>query len=126
VGDLNRAQRIFEQAGAQLYVPLRVSAAFHSRYMAPAAVEFAGYIASVPIRRLTLTVISNVTGRPYPADASSEQIKASLVKQITSSVMWSQSVECLLARGVTEFKELGPNTVLTKLVQQTQQQQATV
>jgi malonyl CoA-acyl carrier protein transacylase len=66
-------------------------------------------------------VISNVNAQPYPTQNASESIKMALVNQIKSPVLWTQSIRFLLSRGVTEFKEMGPGNVLTRLVQQIRQ-----
>ena len=120
VAELTRAGQLLEQAGARMYVPLPVSAAFHSRYMAESADEFARFLQPFTFSAPRIPVLSNVTAQPYPAD--SESIKALLVRQITQSVQWTQCVRYLLAQGVTEFKETGPGNVLTRLIQQIQQE----
>jgi len=117
---IERGQAAFKQAGAKLYVPLQVSAAFHSRYVSEAAQAFDGFLAGFTFNALSLPVIANVTGQPYPADNPSATVRVMLVKQITHSVYWTQSVRYLLGQGVTEFKEIGPGNVLTKLMKQIQ------
>jgi malonyl CoA-acyl carrier protein transacylase len=116
--DIKRAGRVFEQAGAQMYIPLQVSAAFHSRYVAEAGRAFADFLAPLSFTAPKLKVIANVTGRPYPTEQASTSIKSMLVDQITHSVQWTQSVRFLVSQGVTQFKEIGPGNVLTRLVQQ--------
>jgi malonyl CoA-acyl carrier protein transacylase len=116
--DVERAARVLEQAGAAMCVALPVSAAFHSRHMAAAAVDFDDYIGSFKFQPLRLPVIANVTGLPYPAGDPSATVRALLVRQIAGSVMWTQSVRTLVARGATAFSEIGPGGILTRLVQQ--------
>ncbi len=120
VDDIDRAGPIFEKAGASMYVPLPVSAAFHSRYMADAAKTFAAFLAPMSFEVPKIPVVSNVTGQPYPAGNPSETVKSLLVRQIDHSVQWNQSVRWLIGQGVTEFSEIGPGNVLTRLVQQIQ------
>jgi malonyl CoA-acyl carrier protein transacylase len=122
VDDIKRAGPWFEKAGAQLYVPLQVSAAFHSRYVADAARAFADFLAPLSFAAPTLPVIANVTAQPYPSDNSSDSVKSLLTKQITSSVQWTQGIRFLLQQGVTEFQEIGPGNVLTRLTQQIRQE----
>lgn len=117
VEEVRRAARAFDVAGARLYQPLRVSAAFHSRYMQPAARAFAKFLAPLPLSAPAIPVVCNVTGQPVPA-GDPDTIKSMLVRQITSPVRWAQSVQYLLANGVTEVRELGPGRVLTGLVDQ--------
>lgn len=119
VAELTRAGQLFEQAGARMYMPLQVSAAFHSRYMAQYADEFARFLQPFQFAAPKIPVVSNVTAQPYPADGAA--IKSLLVRQITQSVQWTQSVRYLLAQGVTDLKETGPGNVLTRLIQQIQQ-----
>jgi malonyl CoA-acyl carrier protein transacylase len=68
-----------------------------------------------------IPVVANATAQPYPTDNASESVKSLLAKQITSSVQWVQSVRFLINRGVTQFSEMGPGNVLTRMVQQIQQ-----
>lgn len=120
VDDINRAKTSFEKAGA-MFFPLRVSAAFHSRYMAEAANAFAEFMAPFQFNALSIPVIANATGQPYPNENPTETIKSLLVKQIRQPVLWTQSIRYMKGAGVTEFKEVGPGNVLSKLVQQIQQ-----
>lgn len=122
VDDIKRAGPFFEKAGAQMYIPLQVSAAFHSRYMADASKAFADFLAPMSFQAPTTPVIANVSARPYPTDNPSESVKSLLVNQIVQSVQWVQSVRYLMSLGVTQFSEMGPGNVLTRMVQQIQQQ----
>ncbi|HUF48355.1 MAG TPA: ACP S-malonyltransferase [Vicinamibacterales bacterium] len=112
--DLAAVRPAFEAAGVRAYIPLNVSAPFHSRYMRAAMEEFAGTIAPVPLAVPVVPVISNVTGRPYDPAAIGE----TLGRQIGHSVRWLDSMLFLLEAGVTDFDEVGPGSVLRKLVAQ--------
>ncbi|WP_329213082.1 ACP S-malonyltransferase [Streptomyces sp. NBC_01485] len=92
-------------------VPLRVSTAFHSRYMAQAAAEFEEFLAGFELRDPRLPVIANVTAMPYRAGT----VRRLLAAQVRSSVRWSESMDYLLGQGVRESAELGPGRVLTGL-----------
>ncbi|MBZ5524043.1 MAG: ACP S-malonyltransferase [Acidobacteriia bacterium] len=122
VEDIKRAGLIFEKAGARMYMPLQVSAAFHSRYMADAAQAFAGFLAPMSFNAPKIPVIANMTAQPYPVHDASESVKSLLVNQMASSVQWTQSVRFLISQGVMQFSEMGPGNVLTKSVQQIQQE----
>lgn len=105
------ARDSFLAAGAVDYVPLRVSGAFHSRLMAPAAAELAAYLATVPLRTPRIPVIANVTAAPYqgaPAEL--------LVRQLTSCVRWTGSIEYLIAAGADPIEQVGPGKAIGKLV----------
>jgi malonyl CoA-acyl carrier protein transacylase len=126
VEEIKRAGPLFEKAGARMYLPLPVSAAFHSRYMAGAAQTFADFLNPFFFAAPKIPVIANVTARPYPTDNPSELIKFLLVGQIAHSVQWVESIRFLISQGVTQFCEMGPGNVLTKSVQQIQQEKQTV
>lgn len=112
--DITRVQTVFEKAGARMYIPLKVSGAFHSLYMKPASDEFSGFIEEFRFSGLKFPVISNADALPYEQD----KIKETLVKQITSPVKWTESIRHLIDRGESDFVESGPGKILTNLVKQ--------
>lgn len=113
VSDLDSIADYFEEHGARRWIALKVSAAFHSRYMEEAGKQFASFLDTVEFGELTIPVIANVTAQPYDQGA----IKDNLAKQITSPVRWQESVEYLLDNaGDPEFEELGPGTVLAGMI----------
>jgi trans-AT polyketide synthase/acyltransferase/oxidoreductase domain-containing protein len=104
----------FEAAGVRAFIPLKVSAPFHSRYMKDAQAEFERFLAGFSVRPPAIPIVSNVTAEPYLSARAQE----TLGRQIGSAVRWLDSVIYLLDRGVTAFEEVGPGSVLTKLVAQ--------
>lgn len=84
-------------------IRLRVSGAFHSRYMQDARQAFAEFAADFPFKAPRIPVIANATGRPYRADAVLE----TLCEQITSPVRWSDSIRHVLGEGDVQFIEVG-------------------
>ena len=112
--DIAAVKARFETAGVRAFIPLKVSAPFHSRYMREPQKEFGGTLAAVSFRPPSIPVIANATARPYGADAVCD----TLTSQIGSAVKWLDSMRFLLDHGVTEFVETGPGSVLTKLVAQ--------
>jgi malonyl CoA-acyl carrier protein transacylase len=114
-----RARDIFLAAGADDYVLLRVSGAFHSRHMAPAARKFAAFLAGVPLLPPRIPVISNVTAAPYR-----EPPAGLLVRQLTSCVRWTASIEYLVAAEVGVIEQVGPGKAISKLVRAIRQQRA--
>jgi malonyl CoA-acyl carrier protein transacylase len=114
VDDLDAVADAFKDGGARRYLPLNVSAAFHSRYMKEAADAFADFLKDFSFKKLQIPVIANVTARPH----TDSEIGDNLIKQITDSVRWQESIEFLLSQDECEFEEIGPGTVLTKLVDQ--------
>jgi malonyl CoA-acyl carrier protein transacylase len=124
IEDIRRAGPFFETAGARVYMPLQVSAAFHSRYMAEAARAFDDFLAPFSFVAPKIPVIANATARPYPTDNASDSVKSLLARQITHSVRWTESIHFLIDNGVTQFTEMGPGIVLTRMIQQLQEQKA--
>jgi malonyl CoA-acyl carrier protein transacylase len=122
IEDIKRAGPFFERAGARIYMPLQVSAAFHSRYMTDAAKAFADFLDPMSFAAPKIPVVANATAQPYPTDRASESVKSLLAQQITHSVRWTQSVRFLISQGVTQFSEMGPGNVLTRMAQQIQQE----
>ena len=110
-GDIEKANQVLSKE-AMMCVPLKVSGAFHSRYMASAAQVFEHFINEFTFSPLQCSVISNVTAQPY-TDAT---VKENLVKQITHPVRWRETISYLKNLGEIEFKEVGPGTVLTRLL----------
>ncbi|MCX4743990.1 ACP S-malonyltransferase [Kitasatospora sp. NBC_01287] len=111
----------FEAAGARVYQPLRVSAAFHSRYMREVADEFAAFLAPMNFASPAVPVVANVTAGPIPPGDPTATVASLLTRQIAQPVRWSQSVDFLLDQGVTDIRECGPGKVLARLVQQIRQ-----
>ncbi|WP_202128721.1 ACP S-malonyltransferase [Paenibacillus dendrobii] len=108
---IDHAKPYFEREGAD-YIPLNVSAAFHSRYMQEAKDEFEQYLKEFSYSDLAIPVISNVNAKPYdPAE-----IVPNLAEQLRSSVRWADSIRYLIRQGEMEFEELGPGSVLTKII----------
>lgn len=114
--DILQAETAMNKAGATGYIPLQVSAPFHSRYMDAAAKEFETFLKTIEFKELNTTVISNVTARPYPREGR-DAVRELLVRQIKSQVLWSPSIGYMKAKGVTEFVEAGPGTTLTRMLQ---------
>jgi len=112
--DLAAVKSSFEAAGVRAYIPLNVSAPFHSRYMREAMETYSSAIDAVTFSAPAIPVISNVTGRPYDASA----IRDTLARQIGHSVRWLDSMRFLIDAGVDTFVEVGPGTVLAKLLVQ--------
>jgi trans-AT polyketide synthase/acyltransferase/oxidoreductase domain-containing protein len=94
-------------------IPLKVSAAFHSRYMRDARDQFAQFVSQFNFRAPRKPVIANVTARPYEPD----RIAENLSDQIASPVRWVDSVRYALAQQATEFVEIG-SSILAPMVKE--------
>ena len=88
--------------------------------MADAAQAYDAFLAGFTFAAPRVPVIANVTAAPYPTDDPGATVRSLLVRQITQSVQWTQSIRHLIAQGATSFQEMGPGNVLTKLIQQIQ------
>jgi [acyl-carrier-protein] S-malonyltransferase len=112
-GAVERAMALAKQKGAKLVKALPVSAPFHSALMAPAAANLAAELERVKISPLRIPVYSNVTAQP---NQDPSRVKELLIKQVTGSVRWEESVQAMAESGVNEAFEVGPGTVLKGLV----------
>lgn len=110
---IDKACELATAAGARRALKLSVSGAFHSPLMEPAKVELAAAIEATSFRAPICPVYQNVTTK---AETDPETIKANLVKQLTSPVKWTQSVQNMIAAGADSFTEVGPGSVLVGLV----------
>lgn len=102
--------------GIKKAMPLNVAGAYHSRLMEPARAEFATFLESVTFAAPKFTVFTNTTGQSVADPAA---LKAALVKQVVSSVLWEDCMRSAVAAGATEFWELGPGGVLAGLTRRT-------
>ena len=113
---VDKACAALKAAGAKRALPLPVSGAFHSPLMEPAREELAKAIADTPYQQPVCPIYQNVTAKPT---TNPEVIKANLLQQLTSPVRWTQTVQNMLADGITSFLEIGPGTVLQGLIKRT-------
>ena len=104
---------VFKEAGARRALRLPVGGAFHSPLMAPAAEALAEAIRKTEFRKPFCPIYQNVTAKP---SMNSEEIRENLLKQLTSPVRWTQSVQNMIADGANEFYEFGPGDVLKGLI----------
>ncbi|HEY5911599.1 MAG TPA: ACP S-malonyltransferase [Verrucomicrobiae bacterium] len=107
---ITRACELARARGARRALPLTVAGAYHSPLMAGAQPKLQAELDKIHLLEPSVPVISNVTAAPH---AHLPSIRARLVEQVTSSVLWEQSMRYLLAQGFTRFIELGPGTALS-------------
>ncbi|HHT03000.1 MAG TPA: ACP S-malonyltransferase [Bacteroidales bacterium] len=100
-------------AGAKRALPLTVGGAFHSPLMLPAQEELAKAIENTEINTPICPIHQNVNAL---AMTDPKEIKANLIKQLTSPVRWTQISKAMIADGATTFIEVGPGTVLQGLI----------
>merc|ERR1711966_376802 len=98
---------------ARMTVPLSVAGAFHTDFMSPAVAELTEVLDSVTINKPRIPVISNVDAMPHSDPAV---IKEILTKQVTSPVLWENTVASMMERGYEQGYELGPGKVVAGIV----------
>jgi [acyl-carrier-protein] S-malonyltransferase len=113
---VDRACEILKNNGAKRAIKLNVSAPFHCALMMPAQERLAADLAKLRYGSYRFQVVHNVDGEPR---FDSSAVLDALTRQVSSPVLWSQSVECLRSHGVDTFIEIGPGKVLSGLVRQT-------
>ncbi len=119
-GSMEGIEKACEQlkaAGAKRAMPLKVGGAFHSPLMEPARQKLADAIEKTQFAKAVCPIYQNVDARPHTDPA---EIKANLIKQLTSPVRWTQIVRAMVADGFTDFVELGPGNVLQGLIKKTE------
>jgi [acyl-carrier-protein] S-malonyltransferase len=110
---VERAVEIAKGRGVKRAMMLPVSAPFHCSLMAPAAEAMAEALAKVPVKPPRVPLVANVLARPISDPA---EIIPSLIKQVTGTVRWRESVLYMAQAGVTAFYEIGAGRVLTSLI----------
>ncbi len=115
-GEENAVEKALEKAkalGAKRAVLLPVGGAFHSALMQPAVTALTDILNDVPFTQAQIPVIPNVTAKPT---RDPNLLKDLLVKQVISPVRWTESMQRLIAEGMTEALEVGPGNVLKGLM----------
>jgi [acyl-carrier-protein] S-malonyltransferase len=110
-GVLNASKLAKERHG--LAIPLPVSIASHSSLMAGAQEKLQLYVSGEIVASPQVPIILNTTGR---LAMDSDEILAEIPRQLTSSVLWSQTIDQMLKDGVSTFTEIGPGQVLSKMM----------
>lgn len=107
-----KANDALKEAGAKRVIPLPVSGGFHSALMNEASVKFSEILDDCDIKDAKIPVFTNVDAEPT---TSAIRFKSKMTAQIYSSVMWTQTVEKMVADGVDTIVEIGPGKVLAGL-----------
>lgn len=110
---LVRAMDLARAMGARHITPLKVSGAFHSSLMQPAADGMAQAVSQLDFRDPSVPIVVNSTAQPVTTSA---EIKQELLQQLSSCVQWQKSVEYMVGAGVSTFVEIGPGQVLQGLI----------
>ena len=110
---VERAIELAKGQGCKKAIPLPVSVPVHTPLMQQAADRLAQDLATVRWSDLSAPLVNNAEAK---AISRAEEIQASLVRQLPSSVLWEDTVQTMGRMGVTTFVEIGPGTVLTGLI----------
>ena len=107
---IDEAGSIAKELGARKILPLPVGGAFHTPFMVPAAERLRAALAATTFANAEVPILANVDALPRQ---HADQWADLLETQLTSPVRWRQTVERMIADGITTFLELGPGGVLT-------------
>ena len=110
---VDRASELCKKAGAKRAIRLPVSAPFHCALMKPAQERLARDLEGIAFSAPKLPLVNNVDATVVRA---AEACRDGLVRQVSGTVRWQESVERLVREGVDTFVEVGPGTVLSGLV----------
>jgi [acyl-carrier-protein] S-malonyltransferase len=112
---VERATVLARERGAKRAVILHVSAPFHCSLMQPAQDALAPVLQSLSFSSATAPIVVNVDARPVSDGVA---LRDALIRQVTGAVRWTESMQLLIAQGVTTFVEVGPGKVLSGLLRQ--------
>ncbi len=115
VAAIERAVNLATERGAKRAKVLPVSAPFHCSLMKPAQEKLAVVLGGLQLAPPQFPVVCNVNARLVE---DQESVRETLVRQVTGSVRWSESMQWLIGRGIQTFVEVGPGKVLSGLMRQ--------
>jgi len=110
---LVRAMDLARAMGARHIMSLKVSGAFHSTLMQPAAEGMARAISQLNFCAPSVPIVVNSTAQPV---TTADAVKEELLQQLCHCVQWQKSVEFMVGAGVSTFIEIGPGQVLSGLI----------
>ena len=110
---IDLACKALKEAGAKRALKLPVGGAFHSPLMQPAAERLEKAILSTTFHTPKCPVYQNVSAK---GETDKDLIQQQLLSQLTSPVLWTQSIQQMIADGATAFYEFGPGDVLKGLI----------
>lgn len=110
---VEKAVELSKERGAKRAIVLPVSVPSHCSLMEEAGKKLKNELETIELGELKIPVISNVEARPYPSSTAVIDI---LVRQLSYSVRWDDSVLYLKEQGIDAIIEVGPGKVLSGLV----------
>lgn len=112
---VERAVKLATEAGAKRAIPLSVSAPFHCRLMMPAQERLEHDLMRLDFDDLRFPLVTNVDAEYISTGLAA---RTSLVRQVSSPVLWEDCIHAMIDRGIDTFVEVGPGRVLSSLVKQ--------
>ncbi|MCI8766649.1 MAG: ACP S-malonyltransferase [Ruminococcus sp.] len=106
---VEKASEVLLEAGAKRVLPLKVSGPFHSPMMKEAGEKLEQVLQEIELSPLRIPYVTNVTAEYVKEIGDTRKL---LKEQVASSVRWQQSMERMIADGVTTFIEIGPGRTL--------------
>ena len=110
---VNRASELAKEKGAKRALPLAVGGPFHSPMIEKAGLWLGEEMSKMSFNSTAIPVISNVDAKPH---FDPNTIRENLVKQVTSSVLWVDSIKEMVSLGVELFIEFGPKRVVSGMI----------
>jgi [acyl-carrier-protein] S-malonyltransferase len=114
-GAVERAAALCKERGAKKVVMLAVSAPFHCALMQPAQDRLASLLKDLAFSNAAVPVVVNVDAAQV---SDAESLRDALIRQVTGSVRWVESMRSLIGERPTHFIEVGPGKVLCGLMRQ--------
>ena len=113
VAAVEKCCELAKEMGAKRAMKLPVSAPFHCEMLIGAGEKLAKELENVEISDMQIPVITNVTADYV---ASKDDIKPLLIKQVSNSVLWEDTIRRMLSDGVDTFVEVGPGKALSGFI----------
>ncbi len=113
---VEKASVLAKEGGAKRCLPLKVSGAFHSKFMEPAATKLQAYLDGIELEMPKTPTYHNLTAKPLQ---QGECLKDTLCKQVMSSVYMQDTIENMVADGIERFIEIGPGKAIAGFVKKT-------
>ncbi len=113
---LNKVMEAAKAAGAKRAIKLAVAGPFHSPLIQSAAEKMKDVLAHTDLKNPSVPLIANVTGKFVK---QADEIKELLIRQVTGSVLWTDSLKFMSSQGINRFVECGNGKVLAGLVKKT-------
>ena len=104
---------LLKEKGAKRAIMLPVSAPFHSSLLKPAGDKLGNELENLEVKDFDIPVVSNVNAQVI---MDKDQIKKCLIEQVSSSILWEDSIRQMIDMGVDTFIEVGPGKSLSAFV----------